>query len=726
MRTIHPSLRSKATAVATALAVLVPIAAFGDDQIEEITVTATRRSESAQNVPITISALTASDLQSAGLNSTTDLGEQTPGLVMNQQAGALTPFIRGVGSLDGSAGAENSVSTYIDGVYISAPYGDIFAFNNIERVEVLMGPQGTLFGRNATGGVVQVISKDPTADANAYGTLSYGNFATSKETFYGTIGVAPHLAADIAVVNINQGEGYGHNITTGADVNQTRQTEVRSKWLYTPSDDTKITAWFSYSDFRTSEGDSKQFLPGVIGPDGVTTYTGNWQNATGDINPEIEGVGNIEALQIDHDFGPVSIKSISAYQHLNIIQNFDNDLTSLPIIDVNINDQEYRTITQELHLLSNKDSTIKWILGGFFMHDVSGYGSPIGLGLFGSDFGGGGVGFNDLIRTTSYAGFGEATLPIVSDSTHLTVGARYTKDERVLDSTTLTLSDITTQTVLDRTPLTPAPHADFSKPTFRGLLDHRFNDQIMVYGGYSRGFKSGNFNNVSPTDPPYKPEVLDSIEVGAKTDLLDRHLRVDVSAFHYKYQDIQVGVSDGPTIITTNAAAATIKGVDLNTRAVVNEYFDVNFGAEYLNAKVNTFDNAPILYPNPNGIGDYQVVGSASGNTLPSAPKYTLNVTPSASVPVPGGKLKASTALYYNDGFFWDFTNTRKQGAYALLNASLGWEAESDKWGIRLFGSNLTNREYANFLVAQLPGDAFNAAPPRTFGIEFNFNLKPH
>jgi iron complex outermembrane recepter protein len=528
------------------------------------------------------------------------------------------------------------------------------------------------------------------------------------------------------VVNLNQGEGYGHNFPTGADVNQTRQTLVRSKWLYTPTDDTTITAWFSYSDFRSSVGDSKQFLPGVTGLDGVTTYTGNWQNSTGDINPEIEGVGNIEALQIDHDFGPMSIQSISAYQHLDILQNFDNDLTPLPIIDVNINNQEYRTLTQELHLLSNKESAIKWIVGGFFMHDLAGYGGPIGLGLFGSSFGGGGVGLHNLITTTSYAGFGEITLPIVSDSTHLTVGARYTKDERVLSGTTLILNDITSQTVLDHIPVTPTPRADFSKPTFRGILDHRFNDQIMVYGGYSRGFKSGNFNNLSPTDPPYQPEVLDSIEIGAKTDLLDRHLRVDVSAFHYKYKNIQVGVSNGPTIITTNAAAATIKGVDINTRAVLNEYFDVNFGGEYLNGKINSFENAPFLYPNPNGIGDYQVVGNASGNSVPRSPKYTLNMAPSYTVPVPGGKLKATAALYYNAGFFWDFTNTRKQGAYTVLNASVGWEAASDKWGFRFFGSNLTNREYATFLVAQQPGDDYNAAPPRTFGIEFNFNLKPH
>jgi len=721
MNTINRSLLLQAAA---ALAVLAPVAGYADNEIEEITVTATRRSESAQNVPISLSALTAADLSSAGITSTTGLGEQTPGLVMTQQAGALTPFIRGVGSLDGSAGAENSVSTYIDGVYLSAPYGNIFALNNIDRVEVLKGPQGTLFGRNATGGIVQVVTKNPSADTDAYGAVSYGNFETSTETFYGTIGVAPHLAADIAVVNINQAKGYGHNFPTGADVNQTKQTLVRSEWLFTPTGDTSVLAWFSYMDYRTSVGDSKQFLPGVRGLDGVTTYTGNWQNSTGGVNPEIDGIGKIAALQIDHDFGPVSLKSITSYQHLDVLQNFDNDLTPVPIIDVNINNQEYRTITQELQLLSNKDSKIKWIVGGYFMHDLAGFGGPIGLGLFGSAFGGGGVGLHNLITTKSFAGFGEVTLPIV-EATNLTLGARYTKDERVLNGSTLILNDIASQTVVAKFPVTPAPHADFSKPTFRGILDHRFNEEIMVYGGFSRGFKSGNFNNVSPTDPPYHPEVLDSIEIGAKTDFFDRHLRLNASAFHYKYKDIQVGVSNGPTIITTNAASATVKGVDLDGRAVFNEYFDVGFGAEYLHAVINTFRNAPFLYPNPNGIGDFQVVGDASGNTLPRSPKYTLNVAPNYTVPVPGGKLKAGAALYYNDGFFWDFTNTRKQTAYAVVNASIGWQAASDLWGFRFFGSNLTNRQYAVFLVAQQPGDDFNAAPPRTFGIEFNFSLKP-
>jgi len=711
------------------LTICFSFSALADNELEEITVTATRRLENAQNVPISITAITASDLVNAGITGTDSLEQQTPGLVFTHQNGGANPSIRGVGSPTVAVGFENGVATYLDGVYLASPYGTTFSFNNIDRVEVLKGPQGTLFGRNATAGVVQVVTKNPSEDADAYGSLSYGNFQQTNLSLYGTTGVAPHLAADFSAVIDNQGQPYGHNYPNGSAANQTKESLLRSKWLWTPTDDTTVSAWFSDSEIKSSVGNSAQFLPGVHGPDGVTTYTGNWQNSTGGLVPDTQSIGRIGSLEVEHDFGALAVKSISAYQHQDVIQVLDSDRTPLVITDLDSNDQIYRTYTEELQLLSNKDSYVKWIVGGFFMHDITGYGGPIGLGLYGSAFGGGGVGIHDYILSHSYATFAEATVPLVYD-TNLTVGARYTKDQRELDGETYAFNSDTFQSVANKNIASTIPdnrvRADFTKPTFRAILDHHFTQEIMVYGGFSRGFKSGNFNLITPTAAPFKPEVVDSIEVGVKTEMLDRHLKLNASLFHYKYDDIQVSVNNGTSVLTTNAAAATVKGVDIDGRAVFNEHFDVGFGAEYLNAIINSFHNAPYLVPNADGIGDTQTVGDASGNKLPNSPKYTFNAAPGYTFSVPNGKVKAGLGLYYNAGFYWDFTNIRKQGAFALLNATLGWQAESDKWGFRLFGNNLTNREYSIYTVATVYGDAFDAAPPRTYGIEFNFNLKPH
>ncbi|MET0987630.1 MAG: TonB-dependent receptor plug domain-containing protein [Steroidobacteraceae bacterium] len=425
-------------------------------RIEEVIVTATRREESAQDVPISLTAFNADDLTNSGMRAPLELSRRTTGLVMNQQNGGLTPFIRGVGSLDVSAGQENSVAMYVDGVYTPASYGNVFSFNNIERVEILKGPQGTLFGRNSAGGLVHVVTRTPSAEPNAYGTLSYGTFQTAQSTVYGTTGLGEHLAADIAAVYVDQGKGYGHNITTGSEVNQMRETLVRSKWLYTPTEYTRVSASFSYVDSHRQQGAGRQFFPGVIAFfDQATTYTGHYQDITGGVDPQIDALGKMAALNVDQKVGGLSFKSLSAYQRLNVFQTFDNDLTPLSFIDVDIDDQRYATFTQELQLLSNPQSAIKWIVGAFYLHDESGFRGPHGLGLFGAGFanpsvpGSEGVGFRTIVETDSYAAFGELTYPL-TNAMNLTAGARYTWDERTLDGQVLAMTSFETHRVLVR------------------------------------------------------------------------------------------------------------------------------------------------------------------------------------------------------------------------------------------------------------------------------------
>jgi iron complex outermembrane receptor protein len=202
--------------------------------IEEIVVTAQKRSENLEDVPLSISAVTAASLQRLGVNGTLDLQTLVPGFQVSQVNAASTPSIRGVGSTDPSGGNEGAVALYVDGVYFPSQNAGLFSFPDIERVEVLKGPQGTLFGRNATAGLVNVITKNPTQDTQAEVTVGYGNFRTDQEAGYFTTGITPEVAASISAYHVKQDEGWGRNLLNGSDVYRSDETGVRGKILATP------------------------------------------------------------------------------------------------------------------------------------------------------------------------------------------------------------------------------------------------------------------------------------------------------------------------------------------------------------------------------------------------------------------------------------------------------------------------------------------------------------
>jgi iron complex outermembrane recepter protein len=673
---------SKLIVVSSVLAGLTPgsvVAATAT--IEEVVVTATRREQSLQEVPISVTALTEQTLKDAGINNAVDLSTQTPGLTLQKNAGGLVSFIRGVGALDATAGQESSVTMYVDGVYKPAPYGNLFGFNNVERVEILKGPQGTLFGRNATGGLIHLITKQPSQEAELSGSLSYANYDTVEAKLYGTTGLSDQLAVNFALYHHDQGEGYGTNVDTGNDVYTTKETMMRAKLMFTPSEDTSIIFAADYTDSEASQGAGKQFLPGVVGLDGATTYTGDYYNLTGSIDPLVDADGHTLALTIEHDFGPVTLKSITSDQRLSVDMDFDNDQTAIPIVDVNIAEQSYDTFTQEIQLLSNMDSAVQWIVGGFYLKDESGFDSPIGLGLFGAAFGGGGVAIQNLIETESMSVFGEATVAF-SEQTELTVGVRYTEDERDIDGKTDILDGILTKNVLLTLPSGSA-NEKFDELTYRAMLSHRLSDELMIYGSYSRGFKSGNFNTVDPLNEPFDPEILDAYEIGMKSDLMDRRLRINAAVFYYEYEDIQLTVFEGPTTRIVNAASAEVTGADIELTAVLTDYFDVTFGISILDTEIKKFPDATYFLPAP--VGSIQVDNQdASGNKLPRAPDFTISVMPTLTLPLADGEFRAALSYYHSDGFFWDHQNFRDQESYDLLSGSIGWTAPSGRWGVRL------------------------------------------
>jgi iron complex outermembrane recepter protein len=689
--------------------------ADADSTIQEVIVTAQRRGENLQSVPLTVSAITADDAARMGITDTTSLTSAVPGLDFSRQANAATPFIRGVGATSSLIGNEASVATYVDGVYISAPQAALFSLNNIAQIEVLKGPQGTLFGRNATGGVLQVITRDPSQNTRVDVQAGYGNYRTSTESFYATTGITPDLAADIAFYDYNQGKGWGINVSTGGDAFKEKDYAGRTKWLWTPGSTTKIT--FS-ADFGVSQGEQGiglSPLPGTVGLDGVTSNSGFYNTAV-DPNDQYKTTQYGGSIKIEQDLGWSRLMSITAARRSRSPFQLDQDATPLPLIEADIQGRD-RSFSQELQLLSTAQSKLQWITGIYYLNDVSGY-QPLSL----SGLALGGLPYSDIFSTQklhSYSGFAQATLEVV-EATHLTVGARYTSDHRsIVGDTIVPLGPEGAAVAI----MPSSQAATFSKPTWRVALDHQFTDEILGYVSYNRGFKSGVFDSLAYANPAVKPEVLDAYEVGVKSEFFDKRLRINAAAFDYKYQDIQIDQLEEGVSTLLNAAKAKIYGADLDVTYVPVSGLTLGSGIEFLHARYDSFPNAPLYTPLPTG-GDLPTSFDATGKTAVRSPDFVGNFTVDYRYTLTQGTVDFSTGDYYNSGFFWNPDNRVKQPAYDLINASLTWTAPAQIWDVRVWGKNLSSRRYYSYATDQQFGDDASPAAPLTFGITFGYHYK--
>ncbi len=352
-------------------------------QMEEVVVTATRRDESQQTVPISITALSSDRLAAARVEGVRDLGFVTPGLNMNGRSNVWIPYIRGIGAQDTSGGQEASVSIYIDGVYMSSPHAGALSFNNIERVEVLKGPQGTLFGRNSTGGLINVITRDPGDALEAFGKVGFGDYETYSAQLYVGGPLTDTLAADIALNYSEQNEAFGRNVFSGREIATDGDEGARTKWVWTPGDATKLTWTADYQKRDTGQGDNRSLMPGSLGSDG-TVHAGGFRDvnmnfpANGETDGYIRNYGTM--LKVQHSFSSVDLVSISAYREIEQFNEFDNDALPSSVVEAIQRFNETRTFTQEFQLLSgDDDSDLSWIVGLFYLDDKSGYEDPLGL-----------------------------------------------------------------------------------------------------------------------------------------------------------------------------------------------------------------------------------------------------------------------------------------------------------------------------------------------------------
>jgi len=644
----------------------------------------------------------------------------TPGLQAGRVNGNAVPFIRGVGSNSTTVGTENSIATYIDGVYYPALMSGIQDFNNVERVEVLKGPQGTLFGRNATGGLIHIVTKDPEYDPSMRIRLGYGNYDTSATNFYGTMGITDTIAADLSIVTSHAQEGWGRNLSTGRDLLPESGSAIRSKVLWEPSDLTKVILSLAYSEKEGSTGVARQPMPGTQTSLGAT-YTGNWHDVESDVGNGSGGYYDTQqksaSLTVRHDFDDMEFVSITSYIEGDNYTELDQDgsarsatggLNPLSIFGVTTDE----TYGQEFQLISANEGNLNWTVGALYLLSKPSY-APSQLARPGSPS------FLDVwvdSETESLAIFGEMYYDF-TEQLSMTLGARYTQDKR----------DVEGRTVIPGASLVLPFNGseDWSEPTWKLAFDYKLNDDILTYISYSRGYRSGAYNTfvtsgVLPN--PVEPETIDAYEIGMKSDLLDNTLRLNMSAFYYKYDDLQYEQVVSGAVILLNAASAEIKGFDIESIYSPTENFNLRLTASYLDATYEDFNNGPVYTLTPSN-GNTVTAGDLSGNDMIRTPDFTYGISADYRIPLTSGEVALAANYYYNDGFFWLPDNGIRQDNYDIVNANASFTTNDGKWVLSIWGSNLLDEEYSYYASSVNYGNTFTAAPPRLYGVSVGLNF---
>lgn len=728
--------------------------------LAEIVVTAQKRAQNLQNVPIAVTALAGTDLASSNIEGQLTLPKLTPNMNFTVIASFASVYIRGVGTQYANPGLESSVSVYVDDTYIPRANSGMFTFNDIERIEVLKGPQGTLYGRNATGGAIRIITHDPKPEFEGSAALTYGTDNRVAVEGMINIPVREGIALRFAARH-DEADGYTRNLVPFA-----RQPELgdRNEELYTgklllePTEDLTIKFSGDYARKNDSEGHMfTNLFPGgpeqlgmaIGGCGGLATsfYTlcndGGRPGVPRLIGQNIESYGGTG--RIDYDFGPATASSITAYRVTK-----ENNVADLDSTGANIqngaNKLFTRQFTQELQVASNDTGPLTYVGGVYYLRETSGsfftvYGEGLdqSLGFPGASLGGDG-----RQRAESIAPYVQLDWK-ATDRLTVTAGARYTWESKKLLSNFVVAGPVgpdgfPIESLSSRTQV-PDAKRKFNEFTPKLTLSYELADRMMVYATYARGFKSGGLNlpAFGPVDS-VDSESLDDFEVGWKMDV--GNIRFNGSAFWYKYKDLQIQITDQTTGGTrvVNAAKADIKGLEADITWVPTDQFEFGAGGGYLDHKYKDFIGdayipcgevpgisagtpaevdgkaaAQAACAGQGGLGLALVGGrTLSGNSLVNAPKFSGYVRGQYTQPLGEmGQIRLSSIVNYRTKAYFDVANRFVDKKRALVSANITWTSADERYLISVYGENLTGKKYSLINQPQATGGWHVQAPPR-------------
>lgn len=684
--------------------------------VDEVVVTAERRETNLQNTPLAISAFTPQTLRDRSAGSIRDLAGQIPNLTIaraNISYTTQTYSLRGVGEADPIQ--EPVLAVYVDDVYVPRQIGSMIDFNDVERVEVLRGPQGTLYGRNSSAGALRIVSRDPGPVGRIDVSAGLGNYGDKEvhATVSGPI-VADKLFASLSYVHHDR-DGVTYDPTLGHDVNRVDLDALRGKLLWTPTD--KLNVELTLTGVR-DRSDSRSYIPAVQ-PGGVfdkrTSYS--------EVPPYQHLNQGSASLKVRYDLSPdFNLRSITAYGGFDLNPvNYDND-GQAALIQKNLIHYNDQYVTQEVQF-NGAVGPVTFTSGGFYLHERffvqrDGYSRKNALPtdptvtpsnyLF--------LRAHNITTTDSYALFGEANWKI-TDKLSLTGGLRWTdesKDFLFANSNLNLAGQVVSPSIAGEA------NDTWVALTPKASVQYQWTPDILQYVTYSQGFKSGGFDNratrLDLATLPFNPEKVTAYESGFKTEWFDHRLRANLAAFYNDYTDLQVSFYD-PVYVGSrrgNAGKARTYGVELETEARVASGLTLFANAGYLNAK----------YQEYKGAGGAGV--DADGNRLINSPKWTLAGGGAYDVPIHiPGALRLAADAEYQSATYANALNRPQDlvPGQAFVNGTATWTTPDPRWSLQFAVRNIFDSAKP-VSATYTPSSAvyyFNFPDPRTFVVTARF-----
>lgn len=740
-------------------------------QLEEVLVTAEKRSQNIQDVPLSVAAIGGNDIRVGKVTGLNDIAMKVPGVAFNQfNVGEPRIYIRGIGNSSDSAASDQAVGVFLDEVYIGRTGGVGFDLFDLERIEILRGPQGTLYGKNTSGGAINIVTSRPSQEDEVRLSASAGNYGMTN--FQGMVngGITDAISGKL-VAQYQQRDGYGKNvitedqITTLGDLSNSRyigksigaagsgdelddadKRAVRGQLLFDLSDTMNLLVGGDYSRDKSNGtcrhlqnlDDAVQGL-GAFWELGMSDkYKNDDRNCSTQFN--VDQKRDISGLmaRFEWDLGWADFLSISAWRESDY--NFVDDLTGIPLLDltapspagvplppgswtppenvVNGVDENASQYSQEFRLTGSQDS-LDWVAGAFYMEEdvdrkeeyYTQYNTLLqgGFGLAGI----GDVLFTQKNKTTSAALYAQVDWHFTEQWT-LTYGGRYSYDKKQITQDAIDLMGGGVPTgvplILPEFPAPVKAHDDWSDYTNKVSVSYQPNDDIMLYATYSQGYKSGAFpsqaNLPEVAATPVDPETVDNYELGMKSTWWDNRIQFNVTLYDMDYSDLQVFELNSRLLLVLSSAQATSKGVDVDFNIALMENLTLSTSYNYSDATYDEYTSSG---------GDVY-----DGNDMVYAPNQAYAVDLDYRYDIgSAGALDFNVSYNWKDDYYTSPSNAEKtkQDAIGLLGASITWSSSDESWSAAVWGKNLDDEQQIASLIVdptQITSESYMA--PRTYG----------
>ncbi len=738
-----------------------------DSYMEEVVVTAQKRAEKLQDVAISVTAFTGEKIEQLGLRQSTEIAAQTPNYTVgypNGENGVPSLFVRGVGLNDFGVTNSGPIAAYADEVYISSNAAQIFQILDLERVEVLRGPQGTLYGRNATGGAVNFVARKPTDTLEANARVSIGSFTTTQVEAAVSGPVSDKLSLRGAILK-NDSDGWIENSVTGDDLNGTNDFAYRVLFDFHPSEN--LDAMLNLHGGQTSSDSTVYQHRGVLDPATMEPCsaariedfqcvdflgyreTDRYDQGSYDLQAKNDTGFWGASLKADWDVRGTIFTSITAFDKISDRRPEETDASPNDVLTVLLA-VDQQSVSQEFRISREMDN-VHWLVGLYYLKDDAndrssfdlfrvlrplvesidpiaypGGFSPAGL-WSGVDENGAGIG-PPVFQTSqathqhikSKAIYGDLSWDI-SDLWSISVGLRYTEEEIDQRNSQGFQESGTYIPLMDQ-----RNSSDSNNVSGRLVVNYQWNPDVMYYASVTSGFKAGGINNplLEPASK-YDDEGIINWEAGVKSTLMEQRLRLNAALFNYDYSDLQVfrTVNSGGTVsnILSNAADARIIGAEVELQVVPVDDLFLSLGIGLLDTE---YENFIVEGSDPaTGATTFE---DLSGNEITMAPKATLNGMFLYDAPVDlQGSLQLQLDFSYQDDVFFNSANDPlfKQDGYWLWNARASWTSPDERFEVALWGRNLGDEEYLTYAfdLSELGFHELMLGLPRTAGIEFNY-----